>query len=108
MNVGILIKQYRTVKGYSVNKLANLAGISQSYLRDIELGKKNPTVDTLSYVCEALDISLADFFNEYCKQDSSVDSLMKEIFRLTPKQRKALEVFFQSIHSVEEKENPEH
>ena len=50
MDVGKHIKHYRTLKGYSVNKLANLSGISQSYLRDIELGNKNPTVEILSYI----------------------------------------------------------
>lgn len=38
-----------------------MAGISQSYLRDVELGNKNPTVEVLSYLCDALGISLLDF-----------------------------------------------
>lgn len=97
MSLGDLIKQYRLSKGYSVNKLANLSGISQSYLRDVELGKKNPSVEILSYLCEALEISLADFFNAYCNQESSVDSLIEEVYRLTPEQRKALEYFLQSL-----------
>lgn len=41
-NFGARIKELREKAGYTVNKLANLAGISQSYLRDIELGNKNP------------------------------------------------------------------
>ena len=49
MNVGERIKELREKRGLTVNKLANLAGISQSYLRDVELGNKNPTVETLSY-----------------------------------------------------------
>lgn len=64
MNVGKRIKTLREAKGLTVNKLANIAGISQSFLRDIELGNKNPTVETLSYFCEALDISLSDFFDD--------------------------------------------
>ncbi len=42
METGKRITYFRTQKNYSVNKLANLAGISQSYLRDVELGNKNP------------------------------------------------------------------
>lgn len=41
-----------------------LSGISQSYLRDIELGNKNPTVEILSIICSALEITLQDFFHE--------------------------------------------
>ena len=64
MEVGKRIVELRERKNMSTNKLANLAGISQSYLRDIEMGKKNPTVEMLSYICFALGISLQDFFTE--------------------------------------------
>lgn len=64
MDVGKRIVDLRLKKGISTNKLANLAGISQSYLRDIELGKKQPTVEYLGYICDALKISLKDFFDE--------------------------------------------
>lgn len=68
MEVGKRIVELRERKNISTNKLANLAGISQSYLRDIEMGKKNPTVEMLSYICFALDISLQDFFTEQKSQ----------------------------------------
>ena len=61
MDIGTRISYFRNAKQYSVNRLATLAGISQSYLRDVELGKKNPTVEVLSYICDALDLSLRDF-----------------------------------------------
>lgn len=64
MDVGKRIVELREKKNISTNKLANLAGISQSYLRDVEMNKKNPTVEMLSYICFALDISLHDFFVE--------------------------------------------
>lgn len=64
MDVGKRIIELREQKNISTNKLANLAGISQSYLRDIEMGSKNPTVEILSYICFALNISLQDFFSE--------------------------------------------
>lgn len=64
MDVGKRIIELREKKKISTNKLANISGISQSYLRDIESNKKNPTVETLSYICYGLDISLQDFFNE--------------------------------------------
>lgn len=64
MEVGKRIVELRERKNISTNKLANLAGVSQSYLRDIEMGQKNPTVEILSYICFALDISMQDFFTE--------------------------------------------
>ena len=56
MNVGERIKALREAKNLTVNKLANMAGISQSLLRDIELGNKKITVETLSYFCDALKL----------------------------------------------------
>ncbi len=63
-DVGARIVQLRKNKNITTNKLANMAGISQSFLRDIELGNKNPTVETLSYICSALDVSLQYFFSQ--------------------------------------------
>ena len=78
MDIGKRIQYFRTQKNITVNKLANMAGISQSYLRDLELGKKQPTVEYLSYICDALNISLKRFFSEDepdCELYSLISSL---------------------------------
>jgi len=52
-------------KGYAINKLANLAGLPSATIRYISYGKsKNPGTRTLLDVCQALDITLFDFFND--------------------------------------------
>ena len=80
-------------KGITVNKLANLSGISQSYLRDIELGNKQPTIEYLSYVCDGLGITLASFFNDR----SETDELLTLINKLSEKQKEALKSFLDTI-----------
>lgn len=97
MTVGEKITFYRTAKNYTVNKLANLSGISQSYLRDVELGNKNPTVEVLSYVCDALGISLADFFADTTQNRLETDPLLEKVYRLTPKQKDSLLSFLDSM-----------
>ena len=91
------ITYLRTQKNYSVNKLANAAGISQSFLRDVELGNKNITVEYLSYICEALDITLADFFSDSFSERMSNDFVTSKIYRLTEKQRAALLAFLDAM-----------
>ena len=91
------ITYLRTQKNYSVNKLASAAGISQSFLRDVELGNKNITVEYLSYICEALDISLADFFSDSFSERMSNDFVTSKIYRLTEKQRAALLAFLDAM-----------
>lgn len=89
MEVGKRITYFRTRKGYSVNRLANLSGISQSYLRDVELGNKNPTVEILSYICDALNITLRDFFDDQTQRKLDSNPLLSRIYRLTPEQQEA-------------------
>lgn len=95
MNVGIRIKELREAKGLTVNKLANLAGISQSYLRDVELGNKNPTVETLSYFCDALGISLHEFFSENTSCISPF--LLSALSELSEEQQNKLAEFLKTI-----------
>lgn len=97
MDIGNRISFFRESKGYSVNKLATLSGISQSYLRDVELGKKNPTVEIISCLCDTLGISLKEFFDTEMEGTFFEDPLVRQIYQLTPAQRKALAVFLDSM-----------
>ncbi|MCM1297988.1 MAG: helix-turn-helix domain-containing protein [Firmicutes bacterium] len=95
MNVAERITYLREKKGITVNKLANLAGISQSHLREIELGQRNPTVETLSYFCDALGISLEEFFRE---GEAELDPcLMTAAKKLTEVQQRKLADFLFSV-----------
>ncbi len=91
MDITTRLTFLRTAKGYTVNKLANLSGISQSYLRDIELGKKTPTIEVLSLLCDALEISLVDFFDDSTQRKLTESPLLAKIYRLTPEQQRAVE-----------------
>ncbi len=94
MEVGKRVAFFRTSKGYSVNKLANLSGVSQSYLREIELGNKNPTVEFLAVLCDTLGVTLKEFFD-----DQPADPLISKIYQLTPRQRKTLGDFLDSLNN---------
>ena len=97
MQVGDRIAALRQEKGITVNKLANMAGVSQSYLRDVELGKKQPTVLYLSYICDALGVRMRDFFSDEPEQPNSDFELMDALRRLTPGQKKTLLAFLNSM-----------
>lgn len=81
----------------TVNKLANTAGISQSFLREIELGNKKPTVETLSLLCDALHITLKDFFDDSAPSALMDNELVRQIYRLTPKQQELLTEFLKAL-----------
>ncbi len=99
-NIGERIAHFRTAKGFSVNYLANQAGISQSYLREIELGRySNPSVDTIETLCSALGISLREFFDTGTTAQNTEDSLLEEISALSLPQCESLRIFLKSLHS---------
>ncbi len=94
MNVAQRIIELRQMRGVTTNKLANMAGVSQSHLREIELGQRNPTVETLSYFCDALGVSLAVFFSE----DKQLNPfLMSALTNLTDEQQTALANFLKTM-----------
>ncbi|MCC8081807.1 MAG: helix-turn-helix domain-containing protein [Lachnospiraceae bacterium] len=54
--MGQRIKEQRTLKGYSREKLAELADITPRFCYDIELGSKNMSLHTLCNIAAALSI----------------------------------------------------
>ena len=60
-DIGERIKELRMEQGLSTNKLSNMAGLSQSYVRKLERGENKPTVESLELLCQALGITLEDF-----------------------------------------------
>lgn len=90
--IGIKIQKLRTKKGYNQNQLATKAGISPTYIRDLEAGRKNPTVQYLGYICEALEITLQQFFSE----ETSLEQQDK-LGQLTAQQQNLLNEFLKSV-----------
>lgn len=57
MDLGPTIRHFREERGYTLDELAHRAGISPSYLSEIERGHKRPSLKTLDKLCSALNIS---------------------------------------------------
>ena len=52
-------------KALSVNRLSAICGLRQSTLSNIINGNsKNPTIASIKKICNGLEISLADFFDD--------------------------------------------
>lgn len=51
---GAKLRALRMEKGVRQNRLAGMAGISKSYLCDMERGRASPTIETLARIAEAL------------------------------------------------------
>lgn len=75
------------------NGLAEKAGVSQTHLRRVELGQADITVGHLQLLCDAMGISLQDFF----KVDPDADETSIAISKLSPKQKALLTEFLESL-----------
>ena len=97
MDVGKRIAQLREARGGTTNRLANMCGLSQSFLRAVELGEKGISVENLQVVCDALQISLQQFFSVPEGDIQQEDRLLIQIGKLTDGQRKALTDFLEAL-----------
>ena len=93
MDVGERIRLLREKAGFSQNELAGRADVSQTHLRRVELGQAGITVDHLQMVCDALGITLKDFFDV----DANQDDFSGALANLTPKQKQLLISFLKSL-----------
>lgn len=61
MNISKAIQICRTQKGMTKTRLAELAGVSLSYLSLLERGKRDPNLSTINKICDALNIPVSIF-----------------------------------------------
>lgn len=93
MDVSKRLITLREQCGYTQNALAERAGVSQSHLRRVELGESDITVGHLQLLCDALNISLKDFFDDATGDDGIAAAFSK----LSPKQKQRLLAFMESL-----------
>jgi transcriptional regulator with XRE-family HTH domain len=60
--LGLRVRELRMCKGLSQEDLANACGFEISQISRIELGKINTSVSHITYICEALDIPVSEFY----------------------------------------------
>lgn len=83
-SIGKRIKSLRREKFLTQEVLAEKADLNPKYLSSLELGKENPTLDTLIKLSKALKVELSDIFVLEHEQENvkklrrSISDLIKE------------------------------
>jgi len=93
MSVSKRLISLRERCGFTQNALAERAGVSQTHLRRVELGQADITVGHLQLLCDAMGISIQEFFNE----ESNSDEISIVLSKLSPKQKSLLLTFLESL-----------
>ncbi|KFF17238.1 DNA-binding XRE family transcriptional regulator [Flavobacterium araucananum] len=60
---GAKIKALRISKGYSQEKLAELADLDRTYIPGIESGKRNVSIIVIEKIAKAFQLSISDLTN---------------------------------------------
>ena len=63
--IGVVIRRNRTDRGLSQESLAELAGLSRSFVGEIERGAAVPSVETLQRLADALGEKLSVLICQY-------------------------------------------
>lgn len=67
---GNVIRRLRQNKNISQEYLADLCGLHRTYISDVELGKRNVSLENIERIAIALNTSLTDVFKEVEKNES--------------------------------------
>ena len=85
---GKRLNQYRKDRKVTSNMLGEAVHVNPSHIRQIESGKRSPSIDSLVDICNALEISpddlMADSLGDYARGQQL--ELYTKIMRLTPNQ----------------------
>ena len=73
--LGQRIRNYRTAKGFSQEKLAELSGCHPTYIGQIERGEKNATIESIEKISAALNVSLSKLFEKLGAQENGVSNI---------------------------------
>jgi transcriptional regulator with XRE-family HTH domain len=84
--LGANLKRYRSLKGFSQAKLAEMLDISPNFISDMETGKRWLSSDTLVNLAKALDVEAYEFLKF---PQASADDISEFIQTYTEKAKKA-------------------
>lgn len=62
VQIGQLLKDLRDERGWSLREFGLIVGMNKTYLGDIELGKRNPTINSLEKIVVGYGLTVREFF----------------------------------------------
>jgi len=96
-DLGGFIREQRRLAELSVRRLAELAGVSNPYLSQIERGLRKPSAEILQQIAKALEISSETLYvragildDEHVPPANDVEAAIRRAAELSAEQKKAL------------------
>lgn len=100
MDIGHRIRRLRKANRLTLEELARATDLSQPFISQIERDIKTPSIETLTRICEALGVTLAEFFSPGILLPPDIERLVEAAQRLTPQQRELLSRFLEQMEAA--------
>ena len=97
------LEQLRIEKNVSAREMSLSLGQNSSYINRIENGKAFPSLSLFFYICDYLQISPMDFFNDEQNNFYQTGELIREIKKLTGQQAQHLLAVMKDINQSTQK-----
>lgn len=91
-SVGQRIRSYRTSKGLSQEKLAELSSCHPTYIGQLERGEKNATLESIERIATALNIPLSKLFEKLGGSHDNSDDIPISCYELFLTKSKAEQI----------------
>lgn len=85
--IGQRVRNYRTEKGLSQEKLAEMSGCHPTYIGQVERGEKNATLESIEKIASAMDVPLSKLFEKM--GEDNFDSFPMKCYALVASKSKA-------------------
>lgn len=66
---GLVVRRCRDARGLSQEALADMAGVSRSFISEVERGTASPSLETMQKIADALAEKLSFLIGQYERTD---------------------------------------
>lgn len=87
------LAKLRTQKGVSARDMSLSMGQNPGYINNIETGKSMPSLSGFFYICDYLDTTARDFFDDGNEYPEQLRAVFQDMQKLSPEQ-------IQNIHAI--------
>ncbi|MBP2653648.1 MAG: putative prophage repressor [Firmicutes bacterium] len=98
MDIGAKVRSLRNKSNLSARKLGSLVDLDQTMIYKIERNEANPSIESLTRICAAFGVTMAEFFSDDVKSQAEIytfNRLIDEVnSRNLPENEKRLVIDF--------------
>lgn len=77
------LARLRTRKGVSARDMSLSIGQNPSYINNIETGKALPSMSMFFYICDYLELSPSEFFDETSRDPEKLNEIIENLKKLS-------------------------